>query len=483
LRETLKAHSPEADDRDVRQDPERPTRAFVAAQLALLGGAIALAVATAPQADWDPVLLGLLLAFSVASDLLGAELKRARVKLSGSFLALVLAMVLLGGAPAAVIGTATILIGWLRWREEPHNLRNNLVVYATFPLVTGLAFDAVRDAYSLGTNDASLYLLVFGAFVVGLVLNFVGCVGYVAYREGTALLDKVRTVLVPVLPSELFAAQLAAGITYLELRWGAALIALFGIVLLTHQHLVGALLVSEERAEQLEIRTQQLASAQVGLLSALLHSLDLRDRMTARHSAAVARYAREIARAAGLPEREQDLVHTAGLLHDIGKFVLPDRILKANERLSDEDWALIKTHPAEGAMIVSQVEGYGDVADIILAHHERLDGRGYPRELPEEEIPTLARIISIADTYDVMTARDSYRNPVSSEDAIAELRRVSGSQLDGRFVEVFVEVLRARDLRYRHGEDADFDAEISLEKHFAPVPEAVAAGAPALAAA
>jgi putative nucleotidyltransferase with HDIG domain len=315
------------------------------------------------------------------------------------------------------------------------------------------------------------------------VLNFVGCVGYVAYREGTALLDKVRTVLVPVLPSELFAALLAAGITYLELRWGAALIALFGIVLLTHQHLVGALLVSEERAEQLEIRTQQLASAQVGLLSALLHSLDLRDRMTARHSAAVARYAREIARAAGLPEREQDLVHTAGLLHDIGKFVLPDRILKANERLSDEDWALIKTHPAEGAMIVSQVEGYGDVADIILAHHERLDGRGYPRELPEEEIPTLARIISIADTYDVMTARDSYRNPVSSEDAIAELRRVSGSQLDGRFVEVFVEVLRARDLRYRHGEDADFDAEISLEKHFAPVPEAVAAGAPALAAA
>jgi putative nucleotidyltransferase with HDIG domain len=286
-----------------------------------------------------------------------------------------------------------------------------------------------------------------------------------------------------VLPSELFAALLAAGITYLELRWGAALIALFGIVLLTHQHLVGALLVSEERAEQLEIRTQQLASAQVGLLSALLHSLDLRDRMTARHSAAVARYAREIARAAGLPEREQDLVHTAGLLHDIGKFVLPDRILKANERLSDEDWALIKTHPAEGAMIVSQVEGYGDVADIILAHHERLDGRGYPRELPEEEIPTLARIISIADTYDVMTARDSYRNPVSSEDAIAELRRVSGSQLDGRFVEVFVEVLRARDLRYRHGEDADFDAEISLEKHFAPVPEAVAAGAPALAAA
>jgi putative nucleotidyltransferase with HDIG domain len=199
-------------------------------------------------------------------------------------------------------------------------------------------------------------------------------------------------------------------------------------------------------------------------MSALLHTLDARDRMTARHSAAVARYAREIARAAGLSVREQDLVHTAGLLHDLGKFIFPDPILKAEAPLAPGDWRLVRRHPYQGAKIVSQVEGYGPVAEIVLAHHERIDGTGYPRRLGGEEIPELARILSVADVYDVMTARDSYRRPVGSLEAIQELRRVSGTQLDARFVDVFVRLLAGRDMRFRHGVDADFDAELALER-------------------
>src|SRR5690606_7654857 len=99
-------------------------------------------------------------------------------------------------------------------------------------------------------------------------------------------------------------------------------------------------------------------------------TLDLRDRMTARHSAAVARYARELAARAGMSEEEQELAHTAGLLHDIGKFALPDSILKANTPLTERDWELIKRHPAEGARIVGGIDGYGPVSEIILAHHE-----------------------------------------------------------------------------------------------------------------
>ena len=95
------------------------------------------------------------------------------------------------------------------------------------------------------------------------------------------------------------------------------------------------------------------------MLSALLRTLDLRDRMTARHSAAVARYAREIAIAAGFSKEDQDLVHTAGLLHDLGKFIFPDRILKGDSKLSDEDWNIIKMHPYQGAQVVAQMEGYG----------------------------------------------------------------------------------------------------------------------------
>jgi putative nucleotidyltransferase with HDIG domain len=263
------------------------------------------------------------------------------------------------------------------------------------------------------------------------------------------------------------AALMTVGVAYIYVQVGLAGVALFGVVLVTFQYLLGALLVSQQRAEELELRSKQLASFQVGMLSAMLRTLDLRDQMTARHSAAVARYSRAIAQRAGYSRREEELVHIAALLHDIGKFILPDRILKANVPLTDEDWMLIKRHPQQGARVVSSLDGYGPVAEIILAHHERIDGKGYPRGLAGDEIPELARIISVADTYDVMTARDSYRTPMSSYDAIVELRRVAGKQLDARFVEVFIELLEGKDVSFQHGEAADFEKELALESRIA----------------
>jgi putative nucleotidyltransferase with HDIG domain len=266
-----------------------------------------------------------------------------------------------------------------------------------------------------------------------------------------------------VLPSEFASAMLAVAVAYIYFEIGLAAIALFGVVLVTFQYLLGQLLLSQQRAEELELRSKQLASFQVGMLSAMLRTLDLRDQMTARHSAAVARYSRAIAQRAGYSRREEELVHISALLHDIGKFILPDRILKANVPLTDEDWMLIKRHPQQGARVVSSLDGYGPVAEIILAHHERIDGKGYPRGLAGDEIPELARIISVADTYDVMTARDSYRTPMSSYDAIVELRRVAGKQLDARFVEIFIELLEGKDVSFQHGEAADFEKELALE--------------------
>jgi putative nucleotidyltransferase with HDIG domain len=433
-------------------------------ELAAVAGGMALAVALAPDANWDLPLLFALLAFSAVSDLLAVDTTEAKLKISGGFLALVLAMVFLGAAPAALIGLATIAVGWLRWRYPGPDLLINLVTYAWFPLVGGLAFQAAQSATELNPDEGFFYVLVFGVYQVALLANFLMIAGYSCYIERAPLLPKARRILPPVLPSELSAALLAVGIAYLYHRVGIAAIALFAIVLFTFQYLLGQLLVSEERAEELERRTRQLASLQVGLLSALLHTLDLRDRMTARHSAAVARYSKEIAGAAGFSAEDQDLVHTAGLLHDVGKFIFPDRILKGGVPLTDEDWNIIRMHPYQGARIVSQIEGYGPVGEIILAHHERIDGKGYPRHLKGDEIPALSRIISVADIYDVMTARDSYRDPVSSFEAIEELRRVAGAQLDAHFVEVFIQVLAGKDVRYRHGEDADFDAELALDK-------------------
>jgi putative nucleotidyltransferase with HDIG domain len=447
-------------------DPTRPSKFTTCLQVAGLLAAAAVGVLTAGTADWDMALLGILLAFAIFTDLT-AVTTTSKVRLSGSFLPIVVAMVLLGGPPAALIGLIVITIDWLTDRKALHLFVNNLLTYTTFPLITGLAFHWVTTANGVTRSDPAFYALVAGAFLLALAINFTLIAGYACYLERSSFWRKVRTALVPLLPSELAAALMAVGVAYLYIHVGLTGIALFGVVLVTFQYLLGALLVSQERAEELEVRSKQLASFQVGVLSAMLRTLDLRDQMTARHSAAVARYSRAIAQRAGFSRRDEELVHIAALLHDIGKFILPDRILKANVPLTDEDWMLIKRHPQQGARVVSSLDGYGPVAEIILAHHERIDGKGYPRGLAGNEIPELSRIISVADTYDVMTARDSYRTPMSSHDAIVELRRVAGKQLDARFVEVFIELLEGKDVSFQHGEAADFEKELALESRIA----------------
>ena len=443
---------------------QRPSKTAIALNAALLASAVLCAVFTSAHANWDLLRLALLLGFAIASDLMAASIRSAKLKVSGSFLAIVVAMVLLGGAPAALVGVLTITAGWVKWREKPHYLLANLASYATFPLACGLLFDFLRDHWHLTSGNTAFPALVFGTFVLALGLNFAMAALYTKHMDGSRVLDTARRALVPLLTSDLVAALMAVGVSEVTLNWGAGALALFGVLLLAFQHLLAALLTSEERAEDLQRRTEQLASLQVGLLSAMLRTLDLRDRMTARHSAAVARYAREIAKALGLSESEQELAHTAGLLHDIGKFVFPDSILKGDSRLTDDEYEIVKMHPFHGAQVLAQIEGYGPVANIVLAHHERIDGTGYPNRMPGHQIPLIARIISVADTYDVMTSRDSYRKPVTAQTAIAELRRVSGTQLDGEIVETFVRILDSQSVGYRHGVDADFEAELALDQ-------------------
>jgi putative nucleotidyltransferase with HDIG domain len=443
-------------------EQQRPTRRFLVAECVVFALVLAFAILRAPYGNWDIALLAILLAFSVFSEITAVDTDSSLV-IGGSFLAIVVAMVFLGGTPAALIGVLTILVGWLRWRSAWYTLLSNLINYMAFPLIGAFAFREAVAKLGFTSSDLSFYVCVFGLFLLALAINFTLTVSYVCYLERDSFASKVRTALFPLLPSELMAALMAIAVAYLYNQVGLASVAMFGVVLVTFQYLLGALLVSQHRAEELAKRSKQLASFQVGMLSAMLRTLDLRDQMTARHSAAVARYSRAIAQRAGFSRQEEELVHIAALLHDIGKFILPDRILKANVPLTDEDWMLIRRHPQQGARVVSSLDGYGPVADIILAHHERIDGKGYPRGLAGDDIPELARIISVADTYDVMTARDSYRTPTSSLEAIQELRRVAGKQLDARFVEIFIELLEGKDVSFQHGEAADFEKELELE--------------------
>jgi putative nucleotidyltransferase with HDIG domain len=450
---------------------------------AMLAAATLLGVAVAGAASWNLPLLVSLLGFAVMSDLWAIDTSaslgnRGRLLMSGSFLVLVVAMVLLGGTPAALIGVCTIVVGHFRFHERRDLFVNNLVAYAWFPLLGGIAFDASRDALGVSADDPAFYALVAGVFFLALTVNFLVIAGYGAYLDHASLREKARRALVPVLGWDLAAAALAVSMVYAYEQIGAAALALFAVVMLSSQRLLGQVFAAEQRARELEERMEAFAKLHVGLLHTMIRTLDLRDRMTARHSAAVAHYARQMAEAIGMSDAEQEIVHTAGLLHDIGKFNLPDDILKADLPLGEAEWELIRRHPEEGARLISHLEGYAAAAELVAAHHERFDGKGYPHGLLRTQIPLGARIISVADTYDVLTARDSYRKPVSSAQAIAELRRVAGTQLDPAVVSVFVDLLATKDLRYRHGDDADFETELAMDKRVARYAAGVAPGTP-----
>ena len=172
----------------------------------------------------------------------------------------------------------------------------------------------------------------------------------------------------------------------------------------------------------------------------------------------MAAFSRDLAKQMGHSKDEQELAHTAGLLHDIGKFALSDRVMERGGLLDEADWRSIRRHPEIGADLLQ------DEARWVGAHHERIDGRGYPGGLTGEQIPDLAKIVAVAEVYDTLTAPDTYRTPMTSFEALNELRRVSGSQLDPRCVEAMSELLAGRGMEYRHADEADFDAELDIER-------------------
>jgi putative nucleotidyltransferase with HDIG domain len=436
---------------------------ILAAHAAVLAVAVLVAANVSTPADWQPFeLFVLLFALAVGSDLLTVEIRGIRV--SGAFLATVMAMVTLGPVPAMAIGAGSSLVDAIHSRRRWEGSVNNVVTWAVFPLVGALLFDALIGSPAGQGSDLAYPAVVLLVFMTTNFLNFVMVATFQRAYWGRPFVRSLRSVYITVLPSEFATGLLTAAVAYSYHEIGVGAAALAAVVLFVFQYLVRVVVQAFERGEELAKRTRELASLQVGLLSTVLQTLSMRDAMTARHSAAVARYAREVARMLGVSEREQDLIHTAALLHDIGKFIFPDSILFADRKLTDEEWEIVKLHPEQGAKLVGRIEGYGPVAEIIHAHHERIDGRGYPNGLIGDEIPLGSRIIAAADTYDVMTSRDSYRRPVSQEAAIVELRRVAGTQLDERVVNAFVQMVEAGRVAFRHADEADFERELGFER-------------------
>jgi putative nucleotidyltransferase with HDIG domain len=403
-------------------------------------------------------LIMLFLALAIASDAFTIVTGRG-FDVSGSLLATVLAIALTGPVGGVVVGTSSAFVDALRDRHRRPVASgiSNIAVYAVFPFAGGVVLVWLANLMNADIGSLAFAAAIAVAFVVALLVNFFHVALHVRVFYGRSIRGQIANVLLPLLPSELLTGLLGATVATLYPKLGVAVVILVALVLLGFQYVLRELQRSQARAERLR-------ALQVDVLFSMVRSLSLRDRMTARHSAAVARYAQAIARAAGASSKDQRLVHTAGLLHDIGKSIFPDHVLFAEGSLSDEQWEIVKQHPAHGASVIAQIEEFADVAEVVHAHHERIDGTGYPLGLRGDEVPWLSRMISIADTYDVMTARDSYREPVVPEEAIAELRRVSGTQLDGELVELFITVLQRESIAFAHGDDADFERELEQER-------------------
>jgi putative nucleotidyltransferase with HDIG domain len=198
------------------------------------------------------------------------------------------------------------------------------------------------------------------------------------------------------------------------------------------------------RTANIEVRrvSEELRVSYDGTLEALVNALDARDQETKGHSIRVQHYMMDIAREMGVVEGTQDWVdmQRGSLLHDVGKIGVSDSILLKPGKLTDEEWTSMRLHPEIGYNMLKQVKFLQGAAEIILCHHERWDGKGYPRGLGEDEIPLGARIFNVVDTFDSMTSDRPYRRALTTLDALNEIMRCSGGQFDPRVVEAFLDI-------------------------------------------
>lgn len=193
--------------------------------------------------------------------------------------------------------------------------------------------------------------------------------------------------------------------------------------------------------DELKTTYDKLESAYMETIEILRFTVEAKDAYTRGHSDRVSAYSVLIGEALGLSEDDLKTLKIGGLFHDIGKIGIPDSILLKTTKLDDEEYSEIKNHPAIGAHILSNATIFKDIIPIVKHHHERFDGRGYPGKLKGEEIPYFARIAAVADSFDAMTSKRSYRDSLPMDVVIEEIIKNSGTQFDPEIAKVFLDIL------------------------------------------
>jgi putative nucleotidyltransferase with HDIG domain len=373
-----------------------------------------------------------------------------RAEVSVSFLPIVLAAVIYGPFGAICVSFASLLFHF----QQPY--ARWLIWTSSRSIAAGCAGAVAIHVDSGGTHAfGRVAAAVAAATVVELGGDlFLGSV--VARLRGMPTREIARIASSIFIAMPLYAPMTALLVyAYRELSpWS---VALFLFPAFAAQKLF--LLYREQRAtaEELAAAMERQERANLSFATALVATLDARDRYTAGHSAAVAVYARDIAARLGLSESEQRLAHLCGLVHDIGKVGLPAGLLEKPGPLTLDERRQMEQHPVIGERILGRVEDYGEIAQIVRHHHERVDGGGYPDGIIGGSIPIVSRIIAVADAYNAMTSHRPYRDAMPSRVARVRLAQAVETQFDTAVVAAFEAVLVGASEEYRAGSHTDFE--------------------------
>jgi putative nucleotidyltransferase with HDIG domain len=399
------------------------------------------------------------------------------VEISVAFLPLVFVAVAFGPVAAGVVGAATMALEfpilhhpkgdpsvvdrpYLRWVVWTSN---RTILGCLAGLAAHVALQSSENPITrvaIATAAAALVNFAVDLFLAAVTLTV----------RGTGRLGDLLKSTAPIAAGVPVYTAVAGILAYAYLEVTAWSAALFFIPALAAHRLFVLSRRQHEALADLENAYQRLEKANLSFATALVTTLDARDRYTAGHSAAVAIYARDIAARMSLREDEQRLVHLCGLVHDIGKIGLPPGLLEKPGALTLDERRQMEEHSMIGERILSQVEDYSEIARIVRHHHERMDGHGYPDGIAGEEIPLLSRIIAVADAYDAMTSDRPYRDAMPSQVARMRLAQAVGSQFDTSVVAAFEAILATADEAYRSGTRGQFADEAA--KHIDTQPQA-----------
>lgn len=418
----------------------------------------------------QPAAVAVLAALAFAADY-GSIRLSPNLEVTVASLVCVFAAVVLGPLSGAAVATAGLLRDLPRRDTEQPILR-----WATWTAKRVLA--TVAAGLTAGTiwheggrGFLALSLAVTVAFIVETIVG--DALGIVAPAiRGTS---SMGAMLRDILPSDLVSVPLhvptVSVLAYVYVTISPWSVALFALPALAAQRLLLLYRHQREASDALSLANARLASANLSFATALVATLDARDRYTAGHSTAVAIYARDIAKRMGLPPREQELAHLCGLVHDVGKIGLSAGLLEKPGALNLDERREMERHSEIGEEILRNVDDYGDIAVVVRSHHERVDGAGYPDRLSGDAIPLLARIIAVADAYNAMTSDRPYRDAMPSRVARLRLAQAVGSQFDTTVVAAFEAILATASETYRLGRGDAFYLHVAASPHADSPPE------------